>query len=198
MLQDTKRYLEAITKTTHQGSNGYLWTKVGDIHLSWQKDSNPRVWDEEEVAYYKNNHNFAWYLAKDMTIAAGSGYWFVDLESFRGGVRYQLSKEYPKVSAKEDLFRKHELYIICVLRDLSRVTTQLELGRTLLKEGPISTYERQQIQEKVLQGMIKEANKSEDINLELEKNNLKVELHYPSIGLTFNKKIPIKQISPIY
>jgi hypothetical protein len=201
MIADTRRYLDAIVNTTRQSERGYLWAKVGDIHLSWQDDSNPKVWDESEVERYKNNHDFAWYLAKDMTIAAGTGYWFVDLESLRAGPRYQLSQSDDNVNAREDLFRKHELYVTCVLRDLNRVTTQFEVGRRLLEKGSVSFSERRDISQNVLDAMIAEANKDEYIHISkssLFNKELKVQLYYPQTDFEFCKNIPIKQISQRY
>jgi len=202
MISDTRKYLDAIVNTTRQSERGYVWAKVGDIHLSWQEDSNPKVWSESEAERYKTNHDFAWYLAKDMTIAAGTGYWFVDLESLRAGPRHELSQRQNGVSAKEDLFRKHELYITCVLRDLNRVTTQFEIGRRLLGNEALSQYKRKEISQNVLDAMIAEVNKDyKNISISRSSNGkdaLKVELHYPLAGFEFCKDIPLRQISQRY
>ena len=99
----------------------------------------------------------------------------------------------------EDLIRKHELYVICVLRDMNRVTTKFEIGRHLLVEGEVPISKRREIQDYVLNGMIKEINKSECLSITDKNNELKVEIGYKNINeLSFSRIIPKEQINQIY
>ena len=104
MVADARRYLEVLSTTTKRYDYVYGWSRVGDIQLSWRKDGET-TWNDEEVDYYKQGHPFAWYLAKDMTVAP-TGFWFVDLESLVAGSMYMESPD------EHDLFRKQELYAL--------------------------------------------------------------------------------------
>ncbi len=199
MIKDSRRYMEVLTESTKEHPKGYTWSKVGDIHLAWSAEEDPEIWDSEEATEYRNEHDFAWCLAKDMTIAAGTGYWFVDLESLRAGPVQELCEPYDNISAKKDLLRKQGMYMISVLRDHARVNTQFEIGRQSYKRGPVSFREKKEIQEDVLDAMVEEIDKSEDISIQREDHHLQINLKYKHIdGFEFSRKIPLRQLSPIY
>lgn len=191
MLADSRRYLEVLAKHTMSNYGSYLWAKLGDIHLSWAKDGEVE-WDDKEANEYKTDKPFAWYLAKDITVA-GTGFWFVDLESLRAGPVHQLCDD------KSDLDRKQEHYVICVLRDFQRVITKFEIGKQLLKGKEVPHQKRKGIQEHIIRRMLKEINKSEHISLKRRKGKLHLKINYARIpGESLSLKIPEEYIMRRY
>jgi len=179
LFTDVRKYLEVLCLTTRKTGAGYSWTRVGDIRLAWKKEDDDD-WNEAEVANYKYNHDFAWYLAKDITIA-GTGAWFVDMESYFTGSKKDRS------TLPNDLYKRQEIYVLCVLRDFTRVLTQFEIGRALFERKSLSYNQRSTIQDEVFERVIAECNKSNHIAVQRKHNNIVVNIGYektPSLELS--------------
>jgi len=103
VLKDITGYIDVVGSSVRRVDNGYLWHRIGDIHLAYEKPS-----------VYYNRFPRAYVLAKDIAIAP-SGLYFMDLES------YDKNEHSPA----DKLEHRQEMYLTLFLRDFSIILMKL-------------------------------------------------------------------------
>jgi len=193
MIPDSAKYMELLASHTYRNDKGeYCWVKTGDIHLAWYKFDAPDCWDDTEASDYCNNKPFAWYLAKDITVAP-TGFWFTDLEGIGAGTELEKSAEL------FDLRRKQRIYALCVLRDFHRVITQFRIGCQMYAGQQVSQSQKKDIQENTIDQMVVEMNQSGSVTVERKKGSFHVNVLYSQMkGVEPLFKIPEKNIMRRY
>jgi hypothetical protein len=174
MLEDPRRYLELLaTSTRIQPGGGYCWTKVGDISLTFRRDTAGRAGLARE---YRNVQRRAWYLAKDEVIVRRAGKLFIDMESFRS-----WPSAYHAPSA-EELWFQHELFVLNVLRDHVRVCVQFLVAIELKLEGRCDHRRRRELQALVLRRILGSVERSPWVCLDVGRNTVEAVIRYPDLG----------------
>jgi hypothetical protein len=157
---DIVPYLELPARTTERRGRKLFWDYVGYME-SLFVDSNKQT-----------KKDYSWYLAKDWVLA-GSGLFFVDLESTT------LDREVDSDSELED---DHLLYLTTILKDGFRLLAHYELAR----RGETSGGRRRRIEADARNLLIQKLNETDHVRIKERPNSFRVTLNYDdqSVGST--------------
>jgi hypothetical protein len=170
-ILDTRHYLDLLPATTTRTEEGFHWIKVGDINEKFKPDSSGEYAAAER---YRRDRN-AWYLAKDQVVVRRVGPFFTDMEGFFGRDRGFLSR------TPEDLRFHHELFVLTVLRDHSRVCTQLAVASGLLDSATPVAGGRRRAQRAVVERIVCAVNESTYLALEIGVRTVRLDVRYANI-----------------
>jgi hypothetical protein len=183
MIQDARRYLEILAKTTRAAviGDGFTWIKVSDIN---------EVFSQTEADDFRSQRPSAWFFAKDEVIVRKVGKFFTDMESYFGkDVGYHSLSE-------ASLRLHHSLYVLSVLRDHLRVCAQFAIGTEALRtERELSTIEERSLRRKVLMEIIAAINASQFLHLSRSEERFILKVRYEHLNNQYiNYEIRLDQL----
>jgi hypothetical protein len=173
MIDDSRRYLEVIAKSTRPSpEGGFTWIKVGDINEKFRINSSGEYADAAEYRRRK----YAWFLAKDEIVVRKVGKFFTDMESYFGkDVGYHSRTE-------SDLKLHHELYILTVLRDHNRICTRFKIGLELFQGRRLSLVARASMSKGIMRDIIAAINESPYLHIDATQTQIACTIKYENLA----------------
>jgi hypothetical protein len=189
MLDDARRYLADVARTTIHNEQGFRWAKVGDINEVFKQN---HLGEYERAFEYRHRRREAWFLSKDEVVIRRIGKVFVDLESLWGGSTRFTSPD------ERSLRFHHELVALMVLRDHVRVCTAFRVAIELHERGSASVARRHRLRRETVTALAERINASELLECTFRPREVQVRFRYPGLGHAESYHLPRWQIREPY